>query len=568
VSKIERLQPIPSARAWAALLFLAGCVFGGPAAAGDAALAARLAALAHQPVATVAGARIAEPILLRRLYAENGERRLWTGPDGLSDGGRAAAAALLGADAEGLEPERYHASALRGLLGADGAARDDLELLLSAGLLDYAGDVAFGRLAPKRDEPDLFRDVVAPDPVPTVGRIAAAPDVAAALATLPPPHPQYAELKRALAALRAKQAAGGWPGVPEGETLEPGTRSERVGALRLRLAATDEVPTGTADDWFYDDALAAAVRRAQRRHGIEVDGRVGRHTLAALNVPVAGRIDQVRANLERWRWPPRDLGPRYVLINTAAYRLIVVEGGAEVLSMPVVVGKGYRRTPVFSSRLTQIVVNPDWTVPLSIAGQDLLPKIRREPGYLEREGFQVLRRGEIVDPATVEWGRYSRKFFPFVLRQKPGPANALGRLKFNLPNGYDVYLHDTPDRALFRRAARAVSSGCVRLGDPEALARFLMPLGLEGAAAEAALARLDAALLAQETVRFDLARPVPVHFTYFSAWADGDGTVQLLRDVYGRDADLNAALGVAFLTGPSRAHGESEDTRAAGGDRG
>ena len=529
------------------LLLLVATALPATARADD--FAVRLAAVLAGEVPLPATASVADPATVGRLYAAAGERPLWTGGDGPTPVGWAAVAAVNGALAEGLDPDRYHASTLQLLLlNPDPAARLAVEILLSDGLLRYVSDVARGRVAPKRENPELFTYPDAPDPVPVVLSAAAA-DAGRQLAALPPPHPRYAALKRELARLVDVAEAGGWPAVPEGDTFGPGDSGPRVAALRRRLARTDAAlaaaPADAGDR--FDAGLEAAVRRAQAGHGLATDGRVGRRTVAALNRSVESRIRQVMVNMERWRWLPRDLGDAHVLVNAAGYRLFATEAGERVLEMRVVVGRAYRRTPIFSSRISQVIANPDWTVPVRIAVEDLLPKLRRDPAYLDREGFEVLRQGRPVPPADIDWSRLGPGRFPYVLRQRPGERNALGRYKFQLPNRYAIYLHDSPARELFRRDVRAFSSGCVRVQEPCELAAWLALVAGGDAG------RIDEAVAAGLTRMFALKAPVPVHFTYFTAWADESGRVQLLEDVYGRDQELIAILRDQLVTGLPRA---------------
>jgi murein L,D-transpeptidase YcbB/YkuD len=245
-------------------------------------------------------------------------------------------------------------------------------------------------------------------------------------------------------------------------------------------------------------------------------------------------------NMERWRWLPRDLGSRYLLVNAADFVLKVVEAGRVVLDMDVVVGRPYRRTPLFTGQLRYLVFNPDWNVPPSIARKDLLPKIRKDPGYLAAHDFQLLSdwspEARELDPLQVDWSAVSGPF-PYKLRQRPGPQNALGRIKFMLPNRYDVYLHDTPSQELFRKTVRSFSSGCVRVAEPIRLAEYLLS-GTEGWES----GRIRATLQSGITTQVNLPLQIPVYFTYFTAWVDSQGTLQFRDDIYRRDGALYNAL--------------------------
>jgi murein L,D-transpeptidase YcbB/YkuD len=287
---------------------------------------------------------------------------------------------------------------------------------------------------------------------------------------------------------------------------------------------------------LFDAELEDAVRRFQLRHELLVDGLVGKRTLAAMNVPVEARIDQLRVNLERARWVFRDLEPRFLLVNIARFRVLLRDGSEVRWSTRAVVGRPYRQTPVFRATMTHLELNPSWTVPPTIFREDLLPQIRRDPGVLERRRMQLFEwSGQEIDPWTVDWQRVSGNRPPYFIRQAPGPYNPLGRVKSMYPNPHQVYMHDTPERELFSRAERSFSSGCIRIQRPLELAQLL----LEGSAAE--LARMDAALRSGETVTIRLPRPIPVLTLYGTAVPE-DGRIHFASDIYGRDGSVLAAL--------------------------
>jgi murein L,D-transpeptidase YcbB/YkuD len=332
--------------------------------------------------------------------------------------------------------------------------------------------------------------------------------VTAWLAELPPPDPGYAALLRAFASYRALADNGGWE--PLAEPVKPGASGPAVAALRQRLALED---AGVTSGTTWDDALEAAVRRAQARHGLAEDGVVGRATLAALNVSAAERANQIAANLERWRWMPRNPPARRVALNIADASLALVEPGKPPLPMRVVVGQPDKRTPMFQDKIKAVVLNPPWVVPDDIAAKEIWPKIRKDAGYMAREGFVVRPDGH--------------------LEQKPGPRCALGAIKFDLSNPFGVYLHDTPARSLFAQPARALSHGCMRVEQPNALAKRLLaddPRWTSDA--------VDLAILGGTTVRIPLKAPVPVTVAYWTAFVDGDGTVEFRPDIYGWDRTL------------------------------
>lgn len=504
----------------------------------------RVEALAAPSAATAADRAALEA--LPRFYRARLHRPAWT------EGGRTAARAaqLRGWIEEsarhGLEPSDYHAEELERLTrqtwaGADPDLLAELDLLHTHAFLSLAAHLVHGRVLPEAAATGS-EGVVAPEADLAVLLENAIVDnaVAVTLESLLPHQAAYAALVDELARLRELAADGEWSEVPDGPTLEVGDQGPRVSALRRRLEATEAVAPPAVDDLF-DESLATAVRRFQRRHGLEPDAKVGPRTLEALRVPAADRAAQVALNLERWRWLPESLGERFILVNVPGFSLHVFEGEAAVLSMRAIVGRPYRRTPVFSDLVRYLVLNPTWEVPRSIAVLDELPLIRRDPGFLTRMGFRVLTGWgadeRVVDPASVDWSALGPGNFPYRLRQQPGPYNALGRIKFMFPNRFNVYLHDTPSRELFDFARRDFSSGCIRIDRPLDLAEHVLrddPRWTRAA--------LEAAIASGRTQTVSLPSPLPIHVQYWTAWVDPEGTLHFRNDLYGRDARLETVL--------------------------
>jgi len=289
----------------------------------------------------------------------------------------------------------------------------------------------------------------------------------------------------------------------------------------------------------YDADLEHEVKAFQLAAGLEPDGLVGDGTLEVLNASRGSWIDRIDANLERWRWLPRATPSTYIRVNIASYRLRVIEDGETALAMNVIVGKPYRRTPVFTETMKYLVFNPYWNVPFSIATKDKLPLLKTDAAAEAAKGFDAKPRGsEVFVPVdAIDWTDVTRRGFDYLLRQRPGPQNALGQVKFMLPNPYSVYLHDTPSRELFAKQERGFSSGCVRLERPMVLAQWL--LARDG---HRDAGRVDALIASAETSTIYLRKPVPVYIVYFTAFVDDDGHVAFRRDVYERDRAIVEAL--------------------------
>lgn len=515
-----------------------------PAAAQDiaAAIEERLDLAAAAADNSDAAMQIAE---LRQFYADRAFKPLWIEADGANARAKVVAAILAAADQDGLDPEDYAASAIAARLDArDPVALAELEVLISRAVARYAADQIAGRTVPAEVDSELRIKPERPGVGSVLLAVDGAPDLADYLASFAPRTPNYRRLKEALAAYRAISAAGGWRQVPEGPSLKPGMSDPRVPILRERLilagdlSAEIAIPPEAAE--LYDPALEAAVKRFQWRHGLTQDGVAGKKTVAAMNVPVEARIKQMLLNMERRRWMPDDLGERYVFVNMADFELKVVDGPRTVHDTRVVVGTPYHRTPVFSAMMTYVVLNPYWNITPSIARNEILPKLRKDVSYLERNNIVVLSdwsEGAVpVDPRTVDWSRVSSRSFPYKLRQEPGDQNALGRIKFMFPNPYNIYLHDTPARQLFRETVRSFSHGCIRVEHPIELGALL--LQADGWTKE----KLDAAIATGEQKVITLRQPIPVHLTYLTAWVNKDGSVHFRDDIYGRDKLLAEAL--------------------------
>ena len=448
---------------------------------------------------------------------------------------------------EGLDPEDYHADAVRAARVAltDEALapgeRAGLDILLTDSVIRLGYHLRFGKVDPVELDPhwNFSRELMGIDPAEVIQAAIDAPSMREFANAVIPRGFLYRRLKTALAQYRAAAAAGAWPLVESGVLLRPGMSDPRVPKLAERLVASGDLDADAAAfGAIYDDAIAAAVRRFQRRHGLSADGAVGPSTLAALNVSIERRIEQIRANLERARWVFNEVESDFILVNIAAFRLELVRRGETVLSMRVQVGQPYRRTPVFKATMRYLVFNPTWTVPPTILRRDILPAQRSDPAYLAGRNIDVIDdNGMIVDAATIDW--VNHRSFPYRFVQRPGPTNALGRVKFMFPNEHAVYLHDTPSRDLFEREARAFSSGCIRVENPLELALTLLGDRWNGE-------RIDALLRSGRTETVFLDDPITVMLLYWTTEVDEDGQVLFLPDVYARDGAVIEALATPF----------------------
>ncbi|MGB0133767.1 L,D-transpeptidase family protein [Dokdonella sp.] len=472
---------------------------------------------------------------VRRFYTRRGFQPAWTGP-----GCQAALQSLIGAiensETHGLQAHDYH---LDGLIGS-GRCDATRELLATDAWLALAAHLHAGRVDPLTVEPDWTAIRPGIDAVVLLEQALADGDVAGALERLAPQDSLYAALRTTLVRFRSYAALGRWTAINSGPALRLGDSGMRVEQLRARLFLSgllEAAPDGGVDSSF-DASVESAVRAFQRRTNLEPDGIVGTQTLFQLNRRATDRINQIRANLERLRWLPDDMGRRHIRVNIADYRLEAWNSGAIEREHQVIVGQQYRRTPSFSGAITYLVFSPWWEVPRSLAVRDKLPLFRRDPGAVTRGGYEVLDRdGRMVDPAGINWKAVSAANFPYRVRQRPGPQNALGSVKFIFPNAHNVYLHDTSNPALFGRVRRSFSSGCIRVESPLALAQWILsPMP------EWTTERIEAAASASNAQTVVLDESVPVHLLYLTTVYDGNDSVRFIDDIYMRDPELVIAL--------------------------
>jgi len=472
-------------------------------------------------------------------YRDNGYDPLWTGAD---DAERRAAlfTALATARDHGLPAARYDAA---GLADAFRTAQTEgdlgrLEAAMSRAYLNWAGDLTSGLLSPRSIDPTIVREIAREDPARLMAAIAGS-DPASVLRGLAPASNVYAQLMRAKIALEAQVAAGGWGAAVPGGALEPGASGDAVVALRDRLIRMGYLGRSATRD--FDRDMQAAVRAFQLAHGLPADGVAGEATLKAINTPAEDRLKSVIVAMERERWMDIDRAGRMIWVNLPDFTAKIVDDGRVVFRTRSVIGREDmdRRTPEFSDEMEHMVVNPSWGVPRSITVKEYLPLLQNNPNAVGH--LQVVDgSGRVVPRGAVNFAAYSAKSFPFALRQPPGDGNALGKVKFMFPNQYNIYLHDTPQKALFAHDTRAYSHGCIRLADPFDFAHVLL-----SAQSDAVEEEFDSYLKGGRESLVQFEKNVPVHLVYFTAYPEARGRIGYRADVYGRDQKLWSALEAA-----------------------
>jgi murein L,D-transpeptidase YcbB/YkuD len=496
---------------------------------------------------------------VRTFYATREHAPAWIGESSPSKKAKEAWRVISLAGEHGLVAGDYEeaqiARRLAELSGSD--ARDkatrvkelaELEVRVTTSLLALGRDVALGRTTPASIDRRWKARRTAPDFARSLNRSADG-NLAGWLDAIRPTHPEYAALQRALVELKGVKQRGGWPKVPAG-VFKKGVSHRSVITLRQRLAATGELaaarPAGSrkarsgdqsAPSAAYDSQVEAAVRAFQEHHALKATGLADAATLAAMNVGVDERLRQIAINLDRWRWMPDDFGDRHLIVNIPYFHVVAREHGNAVSDIRVVVGKPGNETPVFSSTMDSVVFSPYWNIPDTIVSGETAPAVARDENYLARNNIEVLRvsngSAERVDPSTIDWDK-PEAIERLAFRQRPGARNALGHVKFLFPNPYNVYLHDTPADNLFSRLGRAFSHGCVRVEEPEALAKYVLRGQTDWDEP-----RIRTAMNAGVEKLVKLREPIPVHIVYFTAWVDEAGGIHFQPDVYGYDKKQN-----------------------------
>lgn len=484
---------------------------------------------------------------LRAFYESRGFQLAWGGA-GEAAGDRLTADLQTVAIDHGLPVEPY----------AIPTATSDIDhdLLLSDAAVRLGHDIAAGRLPPSPTFGGLGAGTrPAFEPGRFLTQAAAGTPLPQLAEGLQPRAAAYQALEKALVRYRDIVRAGGWRQIPAGPAVKPGQEDDRMPLVRARLIASGELEAGQDKGHRLDPKVSRALERFQEHHGIEPDGALGKPTLAALNVTAEERLQQIIVNLERWRWQPRTPEAVYIAVNIPNQTLDLIENGQSTLSMRVVVGEPKHQTPGMMTKMTAVIVNPTWTIPPSIAAKEILPKLRQDPNYLVANNMRILDAFPENSPQAsgigVDWKKMRR--FPYKLRQKPGPDNALGLVKFNLITDDAIYLHDTPLRAFFKHGYRALSHGCVRVERPVELAEHILGGPWTG--------KVGQAIADATTKTLKLNQPLPVYMQYWTAWADPDGTVHFRDDIYGHDGRMAAAMNRRPRQAPGQMAQDDRKTR-------
>jgi murein L,D-transpeptidase YcbB/YkuD len=495
---------------------------------------------------------IYNPELILDFYVHREFKPVWVTKEGLNNKAEFFINTIIQADHEGLNSKTYHQKDILTLLTHIklGIAKDtdeseklaELDLLLSDAFFSFGSHLSEGIVdpysnnfnwyikKPRKNLAKIFQTMLYDD------------DLKGFVDALQPHHSGYLRLKTALLKYMNINKSGCWHEVPAGGTMRKGDHGTGISALRSRLIVSgDLTDSNNNNQTYFDDVLEEGIRRFQTRHGLEVDGVVGSKTLAALNVPAEDRIRQIRLNMERWRWLPQDLGERHIMVNTADFKLNVVENEKTTESIRAIVGKRERPTPVLSRKIRHLELNPYWNIPHNIALNDIIPSIKKDPGYLADNNIRIFENWEEdareLNPESIDWNKITRRNFICRFRQDPANSNAMGRVKFIFPNKYSIYLHDTPARNLFNMAKRTFSSGCIRIEKPMKLAVYLLKDNPKWN-----LEKLIVTVNSKKNKAILLSHPINIHILYWTAWVDKDGIINFRDDIYGRDSQLNIAF--------------------------
>ena len=502
----------------------------------------------------VDGNRIFSTSVLPTFYMNRDFTRAWLDTKNIED----ALTVLKESENDGLNPEDYHYSMLKDFW-ENYTKKTDIEkaqfdiLMTDAGIL-YAHHLIVGKVNPENlDAQWNYRQrQINMNPVELIQQALTEKKIPQFIEKIKPHNRYYTELVKAFEKYKDIAKKGGWPVLPEGKIIKPGDEDSRIPLIRERLWITGDLAyTEALDSKIADDTFVAAVKHFQLRHGLSDDGKIGKGTIKEMNIPVAKRIDQIRVNLERSRWVLGNLSEKFVIVNIASFQLWYMENKDVRFHTNVVVGKQFHETPVFKDLIRYIVINPTWTVPRSILRDEMFHKIKRDYHYLAKRNYSLVDyNGNVVDPSKIDWANMTFSKFKWMVRQEPGPTNALGRIKFMFPNKYSIYLHDTPSKSLFQRSERDFSHGCVRVQNPIDLAVVLLDNDQKWSKET-----INKIIQTKKTTSVKLKEPIPVLILYWTA-ISREGMMYFSNDVYKRDAKVLKALNSSSIDDTRKAYSE------------
>lgn len=481
--------------------------------------------------ATIAGQKLINPKLVTTFYTENDHTPIWISANQPSNKLQDLLNEIKASQGHGFNLSNYHFDAI----STPSQSLSIVEILATDAFISQVRHRTLGLVSPQKIEPSWFLPAKEVDALAVLKKVVTSDDITQEMVSLWPSDPEYWLLIEKRASLTAK-GDDQTVEIPPGKALkkDKDTASERVTKLKQRLMGPGDYSPE------FDDELEKSVKAFQLANGLEPDGIVGNGTMQVLNASNSFLIDRIDANLERWRWLPNNTPSDYIRVNIASFQLRLFKDNVQHLKMDVIVGKPYRKTPLFTETMKYMVVNPYWNVPFKIATQDKLLLLKSDPSKLDTLGFEAKAANSNVflPVSNFAWADVSPRNFDYLLRQKPGPKNALGTIKFMLPNPHSIYLHDTPDHSLFLKQERTFSSGCIRLSEPALLAEWI----LNNDNQPKLVNDLNDALQGSQTETIYLKTPLSVLIVYFTAFKNDTGQIVFMPDIYDRDQPIIAAL--------------------------
>lgn len=475
---------------------------------------------------------------LPELYFKNDYAPVWEDSKKAKEG----ILEIISAWKEGLSPKDYHLSAILDLKDyleenpEDRKSKALFDILLSDGILAYAHNLNQGKLDPESLYPtwNFFSRNLPNDAIEKLLGMIKSDSLNAYLLSLPPTNPNYQVLKDGLIKYTDIVYLGGWNELPEVSSIHPEDNTALGPMLRERLEA-EGYDVINDSSRYYDELLVDQVKLFQENSGLKPDGVIGKHTIKAFNESAESKLNKIRVNMERSRWVLEGEMNAFIIVNIAKYQLYYSDSGRITYTTKVMVGTDEKQTPVFRDDLQYIVYNPTWTLPTSISSKETLPSLKRDSLYLENHNMVIINsKGEVQSDSGIVWADYSEDYFPFILRQQPGPGNALGRVKFLFPNKYAIYLHDTPSRYLFSKEERAFSHGCIRMQNPLDFSEFLLQKQDTNWTMDSIMTVIDSAA----TMSVRLKKSIPIYIMYWTAGINEYGNLFFVPDIYGRDERL------------------------------